>query len=81
MSTHRDVLSTIVTENFYFLLKRFFHILEPRRRFLSGWHIEAICWRLQQVREGNIKRLLITVPPRYGKSLCVSIAFPAWLLG
>ena len=30
---------------------------------------------------GEIRRLIITVPPRHLKSLCVSIAYPAFLLG
>jgi hypothetical protein len=30
---------------------------------------------------GNIKRLVITLPPRYLKSICASVAFPAWVLG
>ena len=81
MTEEREDLNTVVTGSLYFFLRRFFHILEPRREFMPAWHIEAICWYLQQVAEGRIKRLLITVPPRYGKSLCASIAFPAWLLG
>ena len=81
MTTQRRDLNTIASGNFYFMLRLFFRILEPRREFIPAWHIEAICWHLQQVAEGKIKRLLITVPPRYGKSLCVSIAFAAWLLG
>ena len=37
--------------------------------------------RLIQVHRGDIKRLLITLPPRSLKSICVSVAFTAWLLG
>jgi hypothetical protein len=33
------------------------------------------------VREGKIRRLIITLPPRHLKSLLASIAFPAWCLG
>ena len=32
-------------------------------------------------RTGTIKRLLICLPPRHLKSLCASVAFPAWVLG
>src|SRR5262249_25960368 len=44
-------------------------------------HVEAICWHLQQVAEGRIRRLLITMPPRYLKSVCTSVGFAAWMLG
>ena len=40
-----------------------------------------MAWHLEQCAKGAIKRLLITLPPRYGKSICASVAFPAWVLG
>ena len=33
------------------------------------------------MREGRIRRLLISVPPRHLKSLLASVAFPVWCLG
>lgn len=44
-------------------------------------YIDAMCHRLQQLYTGRIKRLIITVPPRHGKSELSSMAFPAWCLG
>ena len=42
-----------------------------------------MAWHLQQCATGDIKRLLmlITLLPRHLKSICASVAFPAWLLG
>ena len=37
--------------------------------------------RLSQVASGEIRRLIITLPPRTLKSLCASVALPAWFLG
>jgi predicted phage terminase large subunit-like protein len=51
---------------------------EPSRSFIPNWHIDAIADHLQGVTEGKIKRLLITVPPGHGKSLLVSVLWPAW---
>lgn len=36
---------------------------------------------LMRVESGEIKRLLITMPPRHGKSELCSVRFPAWYLG
>jgi hypothetical protein len=36
---------------------------------------------LDAVRRGQIKRLIINLPPRHLKSHCVSVAFVAWVLG
>ena len=43
--------------------------------------IDAFTWHLAQCLDGNIRRRLITVPPRHLKSICASVAFPAWALG
>ena len=32
-------------------------------------------------KDGEIKRLIINIPPRFFKSITVSVAWPAWILG
>ena len=44
-------------------------------------HIELIAAKLDACRQGQVRRLIINVPPRHLKSLCASVAFPAWCLG
>ncbi len=46
--------------------------------FQSCWAIEAMCDHLEAVTLGHIKRLLINVPPRCGKTILCSIMHPAW---
>jgi len=46
--------------------------------FVHGWPIEAVAEHLQAVVDGDIKRLIINIPPRCAKSSLVSVAFPAW---
>jgi predicted phage terminase large subunit-like protein len=58
-----------------------FGVVNPGTRFLHNWHIELIAEYLEAVREGEITRLIINMPPRALKSVCVSVAWPAWLLG
>lgn len=36
--------------------------------FTSGWHLEAIAEHLEAVSNGQIRRLLINIPPRFGKA-------------
>ena len=52
--------------------------IEPGRDFHDNWHIDAISEHLQAVVEGDIKRLIINVPPRHMKSISVAVALPAW---
>ncbi len=44
-------------------------------------HHRLIARKLEQVEKGEITRLMITLPPRHGKSMLASEFFPAWYLG
>ena len=76
-----DLASNLQRQYLYFFLRRVFAHLHPDEPFLDAPHVEAMCFALQEVAEGRERRLLITMPPRYLKSECASVAFPAWLLG
>lgn len=67
-------------------------IIKARRRFLdfcffndpayqNAKHLELIARYLEGVEQGKIKRLMIFMPPRHGKSEMVSRKFPAYYLG
>jgi len=58
-----------------------FSTLNPGASLKSGWYLQAIAHALTKVAHGETTRLLITVPPRYLKTICGSVAFPAWMLG
>jgi hypothetical protein len=47
--------------------------------FTDGWHIGVLCEHLEAVSRGEIKRLLINIPPRHAKTSIVSIAWPTWI--
>lgn len=53
-------------------------LVEPSRVFVDNWHIGAICEHLEAVSAGQIKRLLINIPPGCMKSLTCSVLWPAW---
>jgi predicted phage terminase large subunit-like protein len=54
-------------------------VAEPGSPYVPGWHLDAVCEHLEAVTRGEIRRLLINVPPRSGKSLTVSVFWPAWV--
>ena len=53
--------------------------------YLSGWFHRDVCERLEAfsraVTEGKSPRLILSAPPRGGKSKIVSRRFPVWHLG
>lgn len=59
-------------------VKQAWHVVEPATPYMHNWHIDAICDHLQAVSDGHIKLLLINMPPRCMKSLCVSVFWPMW---
>jgi len=44
-------------------------------------HHKLIAEKLEAVERGEIKRLMITMPPRHGKSELASRRFPSWYIG
>jgi predicted phage terminase large subunit-like protein len=75
------IADAILREDFYSFVQAAFPIVVPGQSFAPSWHVEAITHALTQVFAGETRRLLITVPPRHLKSLCASVAFPAYALG
>src|ERR1017187_10876144 len=53
-------------------------VVETSTQFVPGWHIDANIEHLEAVTRGQIRNLLINVPPRHMKSLLVSVLWPAW---
>lgn len=47
----------------------------------AEWFHREIARRCMAVLKGDIKKLMIFIPPQHGKSLCISQGFPAWALG
>ena len=59
---------------------RAFCILQ-NQDFEIAEHHKIIAKKLMQIESGEIKRLIINMPPRHGKSFMCSQYFPAWYLG
>lgn len=56
-------------------------VVEPAIPFVRGWALSAIAEHLQAVTNGEIRRLLINVPPGFSKSLLTNVFWPAWEWG
>ena len=64
-----------------FFARGAFQALHPNLKVLWNWHLDLIANRLEDVIEGRMRRLIINIPPRYGKSMMASVALPAYMLG
>lgn len=61
------------------------HLLDfVKYRFPSyrqNWHHTILADALERVANGTLKRLIVNMPPRHGKSELVTVNFPAWVMG
>src|SRR5215218_6025663 len=81
MTSDRRLLRAGLRQNLSCFVRKAFARLEPGVRYEHNWHIDHICWQLTRVARGEVKRLIINVPPRSMKSITVSVGFTAWVLG
>jgi len=75
--------TALARDDFFYFVWRVFGTLHSGREkeFVPGWHVQAMCHELDEIRTGENQRLVINVPPRHLKSITVSVAFVAFLLG
>ena len=80
-NTGRAQFRYILRNDFYNFMVSCFYELHPHATFLPNWHLEIIADKLAACQRGEIKRLVINLPPRQLKSVFSSVALPAYLLG
>jgi hypothetical protein len=66
------VLDHELETNFAAFIRKTFATVSPGDPFKPNWHIEAIAYALERVARGELKRLIILIPPRHLKSICAS---------
>lgn len=49
--------------------------------YKENWHHKILANALERIENGSLKRLIVNMPPRHGKSELVSVNFPAWCMG
>src|SRR5882672_1009907 len=81
MSAELRAVEALLRRDFRAFLHKVAATLSPGQRYIRTWHVEAIAWQLERVRRGEVRRLIINMPPRSLKSITASVAFPAFVLG
>ena len=75
-------MNSACRERFEPFAARAFRSVEGDAAFYEyNWHIGCIAEHLEAVNRGEIKKLIINVPPRTLKTYLVTTAFPAWVFG
>lgn len=49
--------------------------------YVMGKHIKLICRYIEQMFTGDIRQLIISVPPQHGKSMSITESLPSYIMG
>jgi hypothetical protein len=71
----------VVRHDLASFIQKAFATVVPGEVYQDNWHVHAMACELEKCLHGETKRLIMTLPPRYMKSLTTSVAFPAYVLG
>lgn len=90
MSKNNDIVNSpflhqsylrLLRNDYYSYLQKAFHTLNPSTEFVGNWHLQAICEYLQAMQNGEIKKLIVNIPPRSLKSITITVGWSSFLLG
>ena len=81
ISNRPALLRMLLSKDFEAFVEKAWMCIESEQPVSWNWHIDAILHVLDEVRRGNIRRLLVTMPPRNGKTNLITVIFVAWCLG
>jgi hypothetical protein len=62
MTSDARLLQALLRTDFRAFLHKTFATLAPGQTYVPAWQVEAIAWRLERVRSGEIRRLIINIP-------------------
>ncbi len=79
--TKAEALDALLRTRLAAFTQKTFRTVDPGATYRHNWHVDLIAEYLEACTRREIKRLIINIPPRYLKSISVSVAWPAWLIG
>ena len=81
MTNQTHIAQALARAHLDFFVQQVVGILNPGDAFVDAPHVGVICELLERVHRGELTKAILTVPPRYLKSTCASVAYVAWGLG
>ncbi len=77
----KEVLNAALRQNFSLFLERSFYQVTGSNEYHHNWHLDLFSKCVMDIMDGTESRMIINVPPRSLKSICFSVAMPAFILG
>lgn len=79
--TARQKIYARARQDLFTYTQLMFNEAEPSGTFIEANHTKVLATAIEKVIRGDTRRLLIAIPPRFGKSLLASVMAPTWMLG
>lgn len=76
----KQVSRVLAQEDFYFFT-RYMFMAKRNASWKKNWHHNVVCDALNRVYRGELKRLIINIPPRYSKTEIAVVNWIAWCMG
>lgn len=76
-----EYLDMLMRNDFSSFAQRSFLTLEPSTDYKHNWHLDCLADYATAVHDGDMRRLIVNIPPRTLKSILFTVAFTAWVLG
>ena len=81
LTDHERAALELAAPHDLYLYSRYMFAEMRGYKWRQNWHHKAICEKLEQVFNGESKRLIINIPPRYSKTELAVVNFTSWALG
>lgn len=77
-SLERAVMREKAERSLDSFIQQAWSVIEPGTTYVDNWHIGLIAEHLQAINDGELRRLIINIPPRHMKSIEATVCYPAW---
>ena len=78
--TYQDLVA-LARADFWVFIELTFPVLHPGQQLVFAEYLEVMATLLMRAAEGQRRRIIFNLPPRFMKSMLVSVLYVAWRLG
>lgn len=75
----RAAAARACTLSFHRFFREAWPIIEPDRELVDNWHIGILCEHAEALARGQIRFLVVNMPPGFLKSIVFAVMLPAWV--
>lgn len=79
LPTRVEIQAELYSRSFKRFVRAAWRIIDPSTPLVWGWHLDAVCDHYEALYQGEVRDLIVNIPPRFSKSLLAGVFLPAWV--